>query len=74
MQVDLVNEDGTGVVSLNGASTNIRLSLLDNVAIGDYVIVHAGFAIERLDRADADERLALFRQLAQSIEEPGRPS
>lgn len=70
MLVDKVNKDGTGQVSLDGATYQVRLSLLDNVAVGDYVIVHAGFAIEKLDKADADERLDLFRQLALNAHEP----
>lgn len=54
-----------GVVELDGIRREIGLQLLDEVAVGDYVIVHAGFAIERLDEQAAQETLEIFRQMAQ---------
>ena len=45
---------------------NIRradLSLVEEVAVGDYVLLHAGFAIRKLERADAEETLELFRSI-----------
>ncbi len=54
------------VAELDGARFDIDVSLVDNPAAGDFVIIHAGFAIERLDRAEADARLALFDELARS--------
>jgi hydrogenase expression/formation protein HypC len=41
-----------------------NLDLLNDVAIGDYVIVHAGFAIEKLDEAAAQESLAIWNEMA----------
>lgn len=49
----------------------VNLMLLDGEAkIGDYVIVHAGFALRILDEADAQETLKLLRQLAETMGEP----
>jgi hydrogenase expression/formation protein HypC len=39
------------------------IGLLDNVEVGDFVIVHAGFAISKLDLAEAEETLRLLEQL-----------
>jgi len=51
------------VVESNGLKRDINISLLKNVKVGDYVIVHAGFAIEKLDEERAEESLSLFRQM-----------
>ena len=39
------------------------MSLVPHVSVGDYVIVHAGFAIELLDVAEAEERIKLFAEI-----------
>lgn len=54
-----------GVVELDGIRREIGLQLLDEVELNDYVIVHAGFAIERLDEMAAQETLDIFRQMAE---------
>ena len=51
------------IVEANGLRRGINISLLKNVKIGNYVIVHAGFAIEKLDEMRAKETLSLFRQM-----------
>jgi hydrogenase expression/formation protein HypC len=66
MLVESVGGDGRGVASLNGSRCDVDLSLLDGPQPGDYVIVHAGFAIEKLDTVEADARLKLFDELADS--------
>jgi len=71
MQIVKLTEDGSGDVELDGARQNVNLSLIEEPKPGDYVIVHAGFAIEKLDRAEADARLELFAQLAQT--QPSHP-
>jgi len=66
MKIVETRNDGTGVVELDGSRREANLSLLADPRIGDYVIVHAGFAIEKLDEHDANERIALFDELAKS--------
>jgi hydrogenase expression/formation protein HypC len=60
------------VAEIGGARVDIDVSLVEAPSIGDHVIVHAGFAIERLDVAEAEARLALFAELARSADRPGR--
>ncbi|NLC58643.1 MAG: HypC/HybG/HupF family hydrogenase formation chaperone [Armatimonadetes bacterium] len=60
MQVKRV-EGHDAVVEQAGAALNIRTDLLDEVAAGDYVLVHAGYAIQRVDEDEARETLALLR-------------
>lgn len=64
MKIALIRDDGLAVADLEGSQTDVDLSLVSDVAVGDYVIVHAGYAIEKLNAAEARERLALFAELA----------
>ena len=50
-------------VESGGTQTRCRVDLLENVAVGDYVLVHAGLAISRLDEEEAQETLRLLREL-----------
>lgn len=50
------------IVELGGVRREISLALLDDVAPGDYVIVHAGYALTRLDPEEARKTLELFAQ------------
>ncbi|MFH0921421.1 MAG: HypC/HybG/HupF family hydrogenase formation chaperone [Fibrobacterota bacterium] len=60
----LTMKDGWAEVDINGAITRARIDLLENLKAGDYVLVHAGFAIQRYDREDAEKTLELFREMA----------
>lgn len=51
-----------GVVDFNGIKREVRLDLVD-VKIGDYVIVHTGFAIEKMDEKDALESLEIWKEI-----------
>ena len=54
-----------------GIVTPVRLdALTEPVKVGDYVLVHTGFAIHRLSAEDAEETLRLFDELARSLESP----
>jgi hydrogenase expression/formation protein HypC len=53
-------------VDIGGVTTRANIVLLDNVRVGDYVLVHTGFAIQKYDRNDAEETLELFRKAAQT--------
>lgn len=68
MTLVTVDDDGGGVVELEGVRRAVRLDLLEAPQVGDMVIVHAGYAIETLDREEAEARLALFRDLAARYE------
>lgn len=51
-------------IDVDGVTREASLLLLENVGLGDYVIVHAGFAIQKLDEAAALESLALLKEAA----------
>jgi hydrogenase expression/formation protein HypC len=56
-------------IEVGGIRTRVSIALLDEVAVGEYVIVHAGFAIARLDIEEAEKTLALFDQIAAHLRE-----
>jgi len=56
-------------VEVGGIARGASLMLVDDVAVGDYVLVHAGFAIHRVDAEEAEESLRLLRQLVLAEED-----
>ena len=50
------------VVDLGGIRKEVSLALVDDVAVGDYVILHVGYALTKLDPAEAEKTLALFAE------------
>ncbi len=59
----------TARVDIEGVIREANVSLLPDAKVGDYVIVHAGFAIEKYDEEDAKETLKLLREIVDA--EPG---
>ncbi|HSO20535.1 MAG TPA: HypC/HybG/HupF family hydrogenase formation chaperone [Desulfosarcina sp.] len=57
-------DNGMATIDVEGVRRAASLMLLDDVVVGDYVIVHAGFAIQRLDADAAAESLTLLREAA----------
>ena len=57
-------KDGTGIAEMSGVKKEISFMMLPEAEIGDYVIVHAGFAIQKLNEEEAQKTLALFREMA----------
>jgi len=62
--VDLCGAD-EALVDLDGVKKRVSLALVDDVAVGDYVILHVGYALQKLDAAEAEATLALFREIAE---------
>jgi len=62
-------EGELGVVEAGGVKTKISLALVPEARVGDYVIVHAGFAIQTVDEEAAAETLALLREIAAAADE-----
>ena len=59
-----MDDSGIGKVDHLGTKVKANLSLLENVKIGDWVIIHAGFAISQLNEEEARETLQLLREFA----------
>ena len=62
----ILSMDGAcGVVDFLGARSEVNLSLVE-ASIGKYVLVHAGYAIEILDKEDAEETVEIWKELLSS--------
>jgi hydrogenase expression/formation protein HypC len=56
-------DGGMAVADVGGVSHSISLSLVEDVKVGDYVIVHVGFALSKFDPEEAAKTLALFDEM-----------
>ncbi len=63
--------DKMGTIDMEGTQREVSLLLLEDAKIGDYVIVHAGFAIHKIDEAEAKESLKVLRELVTFMESEG---
>ena len=57
-------KDGTGIAEMSGVKKELSFMMLPEAKVGDYVIVHAGFAIQILNEEEAEKSLELFREMA----------
>ena len=68
--VRIVSIDGsTAEVSAGGATFKAGLQMVENVQVGDYILLHAGFAIQKISEKDAAETLQLLREMNDSLNE-----
>lgn len=65
MRIVRLLDGGRALVAQGPVEVQVDVSLLDDPRPGDHVIVHAGYAIETLALQEAEERLALFRRMAE---------
>ncbi len=56
-------EGKTATVDFGGVTRPVSIALLEKVAIGDYVVVHTGYAIQKMDREEAEKTLELWREI-----------
>lgn len=68
--VELLDKD-SAVIDVGGMRKEISLGLVEGVGVGDYVIVHVGYALARLDEEEAAKTLALFEEMNALLEEEG---
>jgi len=66
-----LEEPGLAVIEIGWVRKPVSLMLLDGVAVGDYVLVHAGFAIEKVDEGEANKTMDLLLELAKLEQEAG---
>jgi hydrogenase expression/formation protein HypC len=65
-RIEELLDDDMARVSLGGVTKAISLALVEGVAVGDYVIVHVGYALNRIDPEEAERTLALFAEMAEA--------
>lgn len=62
-QITQILDDTRAIISLGGITKEISIALLEKIAVGDYVILHVGYALTRLDEDEAKKTLNLFAQM-----------
>ena len=70
MQILEIKDDGMARVTAMGAERDAALDLTPQASVGDYVLVHAGFAIEVVDEQYAIETLELIQSMADMFDDP----
>ena len=65
-----MSEGAEAVVDVGGVRKRVSLALVDDIAPGDYVIVHVGYALTRLDPLEAERTLALFAEAGLDVGAP----
>ncbi|MGE0080187.1 MAG: HypC/HybG/HupF family hydrogenase formation chaperone [Thiohalomonadaceae bacterium] len=60
--VEVDRDAATAVVSLGGVRKEVSTMLVEDVAVDDYVLIHVGFALNKIDQEEAERTLALFAQ------------
>jgi hydrogenase expression/formation protein HypC len=64
----IVSIDGTMAwVSAGGAMFNAGLHMIENANVGDYILLHAGFAIQKISEKEANETLRLLEEMNSSL-------
>ena len=60
-KIDSIDDD-MAVVSVGGVTYNASLQLLDDVKVGDYILLHTGFAMQKISEEEAEETLRIFEE------------
>jgi hydrogenase expression/formation protein HypC len=59
-----IDQDNFAIIDISGTRREVSLDIVDEpVTVGDYVICHAGYAIQRIDEEAAQEKLAFLKEL-----------
>lgn len=64
VQVTEILPDNMARVTLDGVSKLISTALIDDVQLGDYLVLHVGYALAKIDPEEAERTLALIREMA----------
>lgn len=68
--VEIVDEENRiAKVDVGGVKRNVNIGMLDEVSLGDYVLIHVGFAMSKIDEKEAEETLRLLQDLGSYEEE-----
>lgn len=68
--VEIVDEEGRiAKVDVSGIRRNISIALMDEVRVGDWVLIHVGFALQRVDEEEAQKTLKLLQKMGQAYQD-----
>ena len=61
--IEISDDQQNATVSLDGIRKEISLALVEEIAVGDYVLLHVGYALSKVDTVEAEKTLALFAEM-----------
>lgn len=67
--ITINSDDDSALVAVGEVKKSVSLALLENVVVGDYVLIHVGYALEKLDPEEAEKTLALFAELTPEMQQ-----
>jgi hydrogenase expression/formation protein HypC len=62
-RIEELTTPGNAIVNLGGVRKEISLALVDEAQVGEYVIVHVGYALQKLDQEEAELTLKMFAEM-----------
>ncbi|KEA65679.1 [NiFe] hydrogenase metallocenter assembly protein HypC [Marinobacterium lacunae] len=65
VRIEALIDDERALADIGGLRKEINTALVENLKVGDYVILHVGYALNKLDPEEAARTLALFEELGQ---------
>ncbi|MCL6415158.1 HypC/HybG/HupF family hydrogenase formation chaperone [Aestuariirhabdus sp. Z084] len=63
VRVEELQDNEMALVDIGGIRKSISIALVENVVVGDYVILHVGYALNKIDPQEAERTLALFAEM-----------
>jgi len=63
VKIEEIKDSETAIADIGGVRKEINVALITDLAVGDYVIMHVGYALNKIDPEEAERTLALFAEL-----------
>ncbi len=63
VRVEQLLDDDCALADIGGVKKQINVALIEDLSVGDYVILHVGFALNKIDPLEAEKTLAMFAEL-----------
>jgi len=68
-KVEKIDENNMATVDTMGVKRDISLDLMaDNVEIGDYILIHVGFAMNKIDKEEAEQSLRVYEEMVEAMQ------
>lgn len=64
-RIEQITAEANAIINLGGMRKEVSLALVEHIEVGDYVIVHAGYALQKLDHEEAERTLLLFAEMSE---------
>ncbi|MEH6627506.1 MAG: HypC/HybG/HupF family hydrogenase formation chaperone [Motiliproteus sp.] len=69
VRIEEITGDETALANIGGVRKEINIALIEDLQVGDYVILHVGYALNKIDPDEAEKTLQLFAELDESAKQ-----